>query len=205
MINLTKPFFLFVNCEISYNGRARSTLERGNYVIIRKSDGTLMIHGSTLLKPLNFQPPGATITDNGKIISIKNKESIEISIFQIIHYFEINEWSNNKITIQDTESDLRNQVINDIHLYFQDVKEIHQEYQTQFGPIDLLVVQSDTKNVIELKRGRAGISACTQVERYMKTLSGKVRGYIMSPTITKGALEYAKVHDITYLAVNFKR
>jgi len=206
MINPTKPFFLFANCEIKYSGRARSTLEKGNYVIIRKFDGTLMIHGSTLLKPLNFQPPGATITDNGKIISIRNKESIEIIIFSIIHYYEINDWSNNKIILQDTESDLREQVIKNISLYFKNVKEIHQEFKTRFGPIDLLVIQTDdTNNVIELKRGRAGISACTQVERYLKTFQNKVCGFIMSPTITKGALEYAKTHDITYVAVNFLR
>jgi RecB family endonuclease NucS len=202
-------FLLYANCEITYDGRAKSTLKRGNYIIIRKKDGTLIIHGNHQLKPLNFQQPGATLIENNTVYPItltssRKGETIIISIYSIFDQIELKDWSDHKIDLRFTENDLRKQVIANIELYFKNVKEVHQEYQTKYGPIDLLVV-TDIHNICELKRRMAGISACTQVQRYQKTFEIPTKGFIMSPAISNGALKYAQEHDITFVQVNFRK
>jgi RecB family endonuclease NucS len=210
MIDVTKSFILYAHCAISYDGRAKSELQPGNYVIIHKSDGTIMIHGGTLTIPLNYQPPGAVLkkTDNILTSSRKN-ETLTIRIYDIKHYYQINDWSTHKISIQYTEDDLREQIIRNMDKYFTNVTGIHKEFPTPFGPVDLLIIQQDTShNIIELKRKHANISACTQVERYVKYFiecNINCQGYIMCPSISKGALNYASNHNIKFIEVDFEK
>jgi len=211
MIDVTKSFILYAQCAISYDGRAKSELQQGNYIIMHKSDGSIMIHGGTLTTPLNYQPPGAILKKIENIlISTRKNETLTIRIYDIKHYYQINEWSTHKIAIQYTEDDLREQIIKNIDKYFTNIAEIHKEFQTPFGPVDLLIIEREDAfhNVVELKRKHANISACTQVERYVRYFTEckiKCQGYIMCPSISKGALNYTKSHDIKFIGVDFEK
>ena len=46
-------------CEVHYQGRARSLLNRGERLLLLKPDGTFLVHTAEKAKPVNWQPPGA--------------------------------------------------------------------------------------------------------------------------------------------------
>ena len=68
---------VLAKCEVAYEGRATSTLESGNYLIVIKSDGSILIHGNNLLKPKNYMGPKARIVvGDDSIVATKKKETI---------------------------------------------------------------------------------------------------------------------------------
>lgn len=74
MIDTDKPFALYAECSIIYDGRAYSTLANGRYLIIYKQDGSLLIHGGDLCKPRNYQGPGSILSYiDSKLISTNKK------------------------------------------------------------------------------------------------------------------------------------
>ena len=192
---------IYARCEVWYKGRAESHLAPGDYLIIRKKDGALLIHGATLTTPLNYQPPGAELkyerTPEGIILtSTRKKEEIKIKIQEVYTHILADSWSNNKITLWGTESHLRDHVISNIDKYFPGYTEIHKEYSTPVGAIDLLVIQDKSgervHNVIEFKRKKATLAACSQLGRYLQHFRTQMMvlsiGYIFSPDITANAL-----------------
>src|SRR4030042_7212661 len=47
------------NCHVHYTGRAKSTLEPGERLLIIKEDGSLLVHRPTGYEPVNWQPAGS--------------------------------------------------------------------------------------------------------------------------------------------------
>ena len=47
-------FFLHANIEVIYDGRASSTLERGDYVVIKKPDNSIQILARDQIQPRNY-------------------------------------------------------------------------------------------------------------------------------------------------------
>ena len=46
-------------CEVNYAGRASSTLESGERILIIKADGSLLVHRPVGYEPVNWQPAGS--------------------------------------------------------------------------------------------------------------------------------------------------
>jgi len=191
-------------CIVIYEGRAKSYLKEGDYIIIKKPDGTILIHGASKQTPLNFQCAGANISINkNELISERRREKLTIKIIKIHHYYLINEWSNNEIEIRMTENDLRNHIKENLEeLLKEKIIKIEEEYPTKFGPIDLLAIDvNNVYHVIEIKRKKASISACSQVDRYLSCINENKKGWIMSPSISKNALNYLNEKNINWLEV----
>jgi RecB family endonuclease NucS len=207
-IRTDQPFVLHFNGSVIYDGRAESTLTDGDYILLRKGDGTFTIIGATNVPPLNYQRPRSILRkeDNNLISTSKDGETVKVKINKTHHYYEIHPWSDNKIIINKTEDDLRRHIIAKIEdLIGEPITKIHIEFKTPYGPVDLIAEGSEELyHVIEIKRGKATISACTQVERYLKYFKEtdrKTRGWVMSPTITKGAKEYCRKNYLTWALV----
>jgi len=47
-------------CKVLYSGRAKSTLESGERILIIKEDGSLLVHRPVGYEPVNWQPSGST-------------------------------------------------------------------------------------------------------------------------------------------------
>jgi endonuclease len=210
-IRVSKPFILLANCEVYYDGRAKSSLVPGDYLIIRKGDGTLLIHGGSKFNPLNYQPSGAILRKEGnKLISTRKRETITIIIHSIMWYREPVEWSENKIEISRTEYDLKLQIIRDIKELTGDrtIKEVTPEFKTPYGPIDVVAItETNLFHIIEVKRGKSTLSSCAQLERYLnyfKEINTPTKGWLMSPDISKGAVQYAANRSIEWRKVLFE-
>lgn len=224
---------MFAEAAVYYNGRATSTLEIGNYLIIQKPDASISIHGAAFSKPLNYQNGASEITtitagqeldDLGnnlftsvplQIIKATNKsnsksEELFIAIYKI-HSCQYHEnWSDNKIKLTKSEKDLVKQIFADIYTYMPgiEVKLIELEHQTPYGNIDILVVDSnDIRHIIEVKRKTISIAGCGQLTRYVthfRDLGYEVQPYVAAPAISKGALNYCTNHKQTFLKIQFE-
>lgn len=212
MIKVVYPFILYAKCDVIYVGRASSTLVPGNYLIIHKNDGTIKIEGSELFTPLNYQPPGAMlIWDESKkqLISNRNDEQLIITLYDIFYYKELKHWSNNKIHITKTESELRDKIYEQLNTILGvSIKEAFKEFRTPVGSIDILAVdENEIYHIIEVKRGKPNISACGQLDRYCSyfdKIGQKNYGYIASPKITSNALKYInESSNRKYINVNY--
>jgi len=206
-IRVEQPFSLYADIDVTYNGRASSTLERGKYLIIHKSDGTLLIMGGSLYKPRNYQSPGAVLKINGnQLTSSRKDECISITVHQIISYVEYPEWSISRTKITKTERELRDRIAKFIRDFIPTAAEVFIEFQTPVGNIDILVIDNDgLYNVIEVKRGKANLAACSQTNRYsdyFKSLGYCTKNYIASPSISQNALNYAEERGIIWLKVD---
>ena len=202
-INVEKPFILYCNASIRYDGRAKSTCTSGNYVVIRKGDGSLQIHGNSLSKPLNYQGVGAIMwKENNQLISVRKKETIVLFINTIIQYTELNDWTTNKIELTGSESDYRDKYIT--HLNRKNIKEMHKEFKTPLGSIDLLILdKNNVYHIYEMKRRRASLNGCSQLLRYFEyfeSVSGKLcKGYLVAPSITENALRFLIDHKADFI------
>ncbi|MEA2070737.1 MAG: endonuclease NucS [Asgard group archaeon] len=57
--NCKKMITIFGNCSAIFDGRIKSYLPHGDRLLFIKKDETLILHGATGLKPLNWQKSGA--------------------------------------------------------------------------------------------------------------------------------------------------
>jgi RecB family endonuclease NucS len=201
-------WLLYCDCEVYYDGRACSYLQRGNYLLIFKPDRSLSIHGSSLIQPRNYLAGGTDIVRNGNtIIFTCRKEDIKVIIHAVISFTPLEGWSDHKIAIRRTERELALKIFNNWYNYFNDeVELLHCEYGTELGPIDVLGQTLDTDIVIEVKRKTATIKDVTQLRRYVEAMEKSprvVKGYLAAPAISSNARKYLTKHGLNYLQADF--
>lgn len=192
--------------SINYDGRAYSTLENGYYIITKKIDGSLMIHGSKLTTPLNYQPPGGKIQiiDN-KLVAKRKNETITIIIINIILYYNIIDWSDNKIVLSRTEAEAIDIVLNILKTNI-NIKQIYREFPTVYGPIDIVIIDvNNIHHVIEVKRKTLYFNHYIQLTKYLtyfKNNNLKYIGYLagtaISPKLQKIRNTLEKFETIIY-------
>lgn len=201
-----QPFCLYANCTVEYDGRAYSTLEAGNYLIIYKEDQSLMIHGNTKVTPLNYQSSKTKLEiETNKLKFTRKKEIIIITINQILQLTYLENWSSNQIKISRTEQELTNKIITNANNYFKNITKIETEHQTSHGPIDILII-NETHNIIEVKRNKITLNNCYQLQKYLnyfKTTNIQHKGYLAGPKIAKNATKYINENNIGYIQVTF--
>lgn len=192
---------IFANCNVQYDGRASSTLENGNYLIIIKEDKTIQIQGYKFTKALNYINFKSIEISNNKIIAKSKNEQIIININAEISRMQM-DLSDNKPKLINSEDDLVNKLINNVHLITTDkINHITKEHRTKYGNIDLFI-QTDANNyIIEVKRHRININACKQIQKYLECEKGI--GILCAPKIIKSAADYCAENGLKYLSLGF--
>lgn len=76
---------LETDCEIEYDGRGATSLGRGHRVILIKDDGSVIIHGPTGVKPLNYMRNVAdaseeTASDGARVLSVTGQGGEILSV-----------------------------------------------------------------------------------------------------------------------------
>lgn len=203
-----KPFCLFADCEILYDGRATSTLERGNYLVVYKADGSVSIHGSTHVMPRNYISSGSKLrVDQDTIVFARKQETVTIKVHQILNLLYPDNWSQSKIVICRTEKELARKIFDNWCDYFDgDFEIIQLEYPTDLGPIDIVGMTTTTDFIVEVKRKRAVLKDVTQLRRYIEAMEHRdrpFRAFLAAPDIAKNAAKYLDKHGLSFLEVNF--
>jgi RecB family endonuclease NucS len=145
--------------------------------------------------------------DDNKIIARNRSEVIKITISEMIHCYNPAEWHDNKIHMLRTEAELIQKLINELKADFPNDEYI-EEYDTKsLGLIDLVRIDASTiYHSYEVKRKKASIANVSQAIRYVEYLSAinkKCVGYIVAPSITENALEYAESKHIIVKIIDF--
>lgn len=198
---------IFADCNVQYEGRASSTLCDGKYLIIIKNDGSLIVHDSSKLKPKNYIGPKAKISIADNVITATcKKESIIINLKLIYHDITLEDWDQNNVELTKTEFELRDKLAENICQYLDITPiSIEKEVQTNYGKIDLLIKDSnEVVHIIEVKRGQASISACSQLHRYYHDFgAGRSKGYIAAPRITNSGMKLLEEYGFSYICIDF--
>ena len=203
-------FTSYLNCEITYSGRAEAFLPRGDRMIVLKQDGVLLIHQPVNGSPINYLKSGCSIDftieeDNNSIIlnakSFDGKEFLDIIIFDVYDMMFQKLDDGQKQDLAGNEADMSDMIRDKPKIISKDFKPLSREEHTKVGFID--VFGHDNKGnliIVECKRYTAGMSAVTQLQRYvdkieeLKGLKGKncVKGFMASPAISPNALAWLK-------------
>src|SRR4030042_3296777 len=85
-----KTLIVAGNCHVHYTGRAKSTLEPGERLLIIKEDGSLLVHRPVGYEPVNWQPAGSAFhvqTKDNELevhgVRQKPRESVRIAFDRI--------------------------------------------------------------------------------------------------------------------------
>src|SRR5205814_4714739 len=115
---ITGPFVLMADCEVLYEGRASSTLRRGQYLLIRKADGSFLVHGASLTVPLNYQPAGSRLfrTPEGFLCQGKT-ETMRVVVHRVTARLPSGPWDDHRIQIVRTERELRDKLARNLGRY----------------------------------------------------------------------------------------
>ncbi|OYT26142.1 MAG: endonuclease NucS [Thermoprotei archaeon ex4572_64] len=202
---------LYGNLSAKYEGRARAELELAPRIVITKPDGTLMIHESSRREPVIWNPPGSTLyalSEYGILIiksvrpSPKEYVTIEVPVIHFIGAFNVGVSKSYKV--HGSEEDLKNYLMNNLHIVEDGLRLISKEYHTQVGSIDLLCEDRYGNYVaIEIKRAQAGPEAVHQLRRYVEYLSNKfqnrkIRGVLVAPDISASAFKYLRSYGLEF-------
>lgn len=204
-VSCSAPFVAYAKCSVIYDGRAHSVLERGNYLICWKQDGSLLIHGSMLCAPKNYMGSGTTMQcDESQWTFVHKKEKIVVEVDDVMWRHVINDWSDHPVKMTKTERELRQKLVRNVSEYLPvSPAAVYEEFQTDLGPVDVMVVaEDDSVHVIEVKRGRASVNACIQLEKYLSVLKDAT-GYIAAPAISPKALKWLNDHGGHYIFIDF--
>ncbi|WP_457613739.1 endonuclease NucS [Methanocaldococcus sp.] len=206
---------LLSRCSVIYDGRAKSTLNEGDRVVMIKPDGSLLIHKNKKREPVNWQPPGSSIfykveNKNFIIKSIRKKprEVLEIIAHKIYHACAFRCEDYEELNLTGSEEEMADMIFKNPKLIEEGFSPLSKEYQIPTGIIDILGKDKNNNWVIlELKRRRADLQSVSQLKRYVEYFKNKygekrVRGILVAPSLTTGALNLLKSENLEFKKIN---
>lgn len=202
------------DCEISYVGRAETTLGRGERLVIVKQDGTVLVHQPDGNHPVNYMKAGTECTLEFSSPSwilrcahIADGDEMLITMFNI-HFAETVKLNDGqKVQLTGNERDMSDMIYANPSLIEPGLSPVSKEEQTKYGFIDVLCYDKDNALVIvECKRFKADLSAVTQLRRYVEKIKeskgiDKVRGIVAAPSITENAKLMLKDWGFSFVSI----
>lgn len=186
------------NCWVDYEGRANSSLEPGERIVIIKSDGSLMVHRPRGSEPVNWQPPGCIFQPqiaSGVLhltaTRIKPSEVLRINFDRIYLLSTMKLEDEGRFSLYASEEDMQKAILLKPSLIEEGFNPISFEKRVEPGFVDVYGVDEEGRFVvIEIKRITAGRRAALQLEKYVKAVrdivNRDVRGILVAPDIAKG-------------------
>lgn len=202
-------FSLYFYGSVRYEGRAVGLLGPGKFLLLRKNDGSVSVHGGSKIPPRNYMGAGTKMHMNvqagsGQMSFKRKKEIIWIEISQIFFMEKMDEWSEDEVLLRKTEKELVDKIFRNWPDYIDGEYDlIEKEYPTEYGPVDLVGFGPQIA-VVEVKRRRATVSDCTQLRKYVEAFGASdVMGYLASPEIGDNASQYLEKHGYNWIHVTF--
>lgn len=161
-------FIKFLDCTVTYTGRASTTLARGHYLIIYKPDKSLLIHGNRLMMPMNYLGTGTEVqVQNGLIMAQRKAETIKIEVHAELGSLPVAKWDYNRPELQKSERQMKDWIVEHIYELIESTPcSVEREVETTHGVVDIVARAGQTCFVIEAKRRTASVSAASQLARY---------------------------------------
>ncbi len=202
-------------CSVNYRGRAKSKLDRGERLVIKKQDSALLVHGPDNYQPKNWQPEvdkwnvevddevlvlESRRTNPDELVEIRFEEIELVTVFQLVDKSELK--------IAGHEVDIHESIEEDPDLVEKDMKVVEREKETPAGFIDVFARDSDDNYVvIEVKRN-PDYNTVLQLNRYVEEIedeySGDIRGILVAPKMTDKVLDYLEERGLEFVEVDME-
>jgi hypothetical protein len=203
-------------CEVRYQGRARSDLHRGERLILLKPDGTLLVHTAQRSKPVNWQPPGAAFAvalEEGRVVLTSHRtrpeEIVRIAFHSISLLLSLPLRDGAELALVGTEDDLQSLLFFRPDLVEQGFVPARRERDNARGRLDLDGHDAQGRRVIvEVKRTAAGVSEAQQLWRYVeRTRQGDalVRGILVAPRVADKARRLLADHGLEWKEIDWAK
>ncbi len=207
-------------CTVNYQGRAKSKLDRGERLVIKKQDSAILVHGPENYQPKNWQPEVDSysveieeLDDESEILILKAKrtnpdEVVEIQ-FEDIDLLTVDKMvDKSELKIRGHEVDIHESIEEDPEIVEEEMKVVEREKETPAGFIDVFARDEDDNwVVIEVKRN-PDYNTVLQLQRYVDEIeeeySGKIRGILVAPKMTDKILDYLEERDLEFVEVEME-
>jgi hypothetical protein len=201
-------------CRVDYEGRASSTLESGERILLVKEDGSVLVHRPTGYEPVNWQPPKCLMTvrseDGGLVVTASRpqpREIVSIEFSEISLAAAGNLVDSGEFALHVTELQMKQAILIAPDLVESGLKPIEQE--KSLGEAGFTDIFAEDKNgnlvVVEIKRNAATKDAVVQLQRYLDTLRKRInrpiRGIIAAPELRKSAQPMLERLRLEFVAV----
>jgi RecB family endonuclease NucS len=185
------------NCHVHYSGRARSTLEPGERLLIIKEDGSLLVHRPVGYEPVNWQPAGSVfhVQTTEKSLEIhgirqKPRESVRVTFDAIYMVSALSLADSGEFLLHATEDDMHRAILLKPELFEEGFKPISWEKKVEPGFVDIYGEDKNGKLVIiEVKRRTATKDAALQLAKYIGPIKSKInrelRAVLVAPSLGK--------------------
>ncbi len=209
--------FVAGNCRVNYTGRAASTLEPGERILLVKSDGALLVHRPVGYEPVNWQPPGSvfhveTKNDTLEIHGIRQKprESVKITFDKVFMASSLNLADSGEFVLYASEEDMHRAVLLRPDLLEEGFKPISWEKKVEPGFVDIYGEDKNGKLVIvEVKRKAATKEAALQLAKYVEPIKAKVnrgvRAVLAAPSLGKDVQRMLVTMGLEYKELDPKK
>ena len=203
-------------CHVHYVGRARSTLELGERLLIIKSDGSLLVHRPVGYEPVNWQPAGSVFhvqvkDDELEVHGIRQKprESVRVTFAKIYMVSSLNLSDSGEFLLHASEDDMHRAILLKPELLEEGFKPISWEKKVEPGFVDIYGEDKNGKLVIvEVKRKTASKEAALQLAKYIEPIKAKVnrevRAVLVAPSLGKDVQRLLVTLGLEYKALDPK-
>ncbi|MGD6852788.1 MAG: endonuclease NucS [Candidatus Bathyarchaeia archaeon] len=185
------------NCHVHYSGRANSTLENGERLLLIKSDGSLLVHRPTGYEPINWQPSGAIFhvevkDDKLEVHGVRQKprEIVKVTFTEVLMVSAMQLFDAGEFILHASEDDMHRAILLKPELFEAGFKPISWEKPVEPGFVDIYGEDRDGKLVIiEVKRKTATKENALQLSKYIEPIKTKVnrpiRAVLVAPSLAK--------------------
>ena len=183
-----------------------------------KPDGTLLVHTSSKLKPVNWQPPGCTFSagrEDGKIVLTacreKPKETVRITLEDVQLVVSMSLDDGEALDLVGTEDDLQAFLAQRPHLIEPGFKFWRRERASGRGPMDLYGEDANgARVVVEVKRRAAGVKEADQLRRYVERERAargdvQVRGILVATEVSEKTRKYLADMGLEYKELDWDK
>jgi RecB family endonuclease NucS len=202
-------------CMVNYQGRAKSKLDKGERLVIKKQDSAILVHGPDNYQPKNWQPEvdSYTVKGDDEELILKAKrtnpnEVVEIR-FEEIDLLTVDQLvDESDLKIRGHEVDIHESIEDNPDLVEEGLKVVERERETPAGFIDVFARDTeDNYVVIEVKRN-PDYNTVLQLQRYVgeieEEFSGNIRGILVAPKMTDKVLDYLQERDLEFVEVEME-
>ncbi len=187
-------------CQITYSGRAASTAEAGDYLVMIKNDRSLQIHGPRGVKPVNWQPYTDSLLtsfDDGKVVLTAQKcnpsETVKVVFLEPAFAVALEFRQVSGFMLTGSEADMRAALRKNPSVIEPGLVVLDEELPVGVGGVDLYACDQQGRYVVvEVKRSKATQEAVHQLHRYVTAIQSQVpaqvRGILAAPAITNPAM-----------------
>jgi len=216
-LNQRRTLVVAGRCHVHYSGRARSTLEPGERLLIIKEDGSLLVHRPVGYEPVNWQPAGSVfhVQVKGEELEVhcvrqKPRENVRVAFEEVFMVSALNLVDAGDFLLHATEDDMHRAILLKPELFEEGFKPISWEKKVEPGFVDIYGEDQNGKLVIiEVKRKTASKEAALQLAKYIEPIKAKInrelRAVLVAPSLGKDVQRMLVTMGLEYKELDPKK